>query len=85
MYSIEGEGDFILRLDMSADQKDSKPLLGRVLLSSVAKDYSSDILKDYYINDPTDGFIEIHFKARRDTYYVQIGFYLAPFCDVSYY
>jgi len=75
VYSIEGEGDYLLVLDAAARQNEEKPWLGRVAVNSVDRAYRSSRIKNHYIREETDGTVEIPFSTDADTYYVTITFY----------
>ncbi len=75
IYSIEGEGDYVLKLDVKTDRVESKPWLGRVSVYSVDRGYKSTPLKHYYIREPLDGALEVPFSSGPGTYYITVAFY----------
>lgn len=75
IYSIEGQGNYILRLDVKTEQLEDKPWLGRVSIVSLDRGWEGKTIKNFYIKDQTDGIVEIPFSTLPDTYYIRIGFY----------
>ena len=75
VYSVEGEGDYLLVLDAAAKQSEEKSWIGRVAINSIDKTYNSGRIKNYYIREEVGGPVEIPFSTDPDTYYVTIGFY----------
>lgn len=75
VYSIEGEGDYLLRLDISAKGSEEAQWLGRVVINGLDRSYRSSRMENFYIDEETEGIVEIPFSTSPDTYYITVGFY----------
>jgi tetratricopeptide (TPR) repeat protein len=75
VYSVEGEGNYLLRMDIDARQTEEKSWIGRVVINSVNKANKTSTIKNHYIKEEIDGPVEIPFSTYADTYYITIGFY----------
>jgi len=75
VYSVEGKGDFLLKLDAKTEQLEKKPWLGRIKITSIDNGWGNKTIKDYYIREETDGIVEIPFSTNSNTYYISVNFY----------
>ncbi|MDI6642320.1 MAG: O-antigen ligase family protein, partial [Elusimicrobiota bacterium] len=75
VYSIEGKGDYLLRLDVNTSKLETvKGWAGSVRIYSVNSFGQGQLIKIYSINDIYNGLIDIPFSTLDDTYYIRLSF-----------